>query len=141
MKVAALVLGAAALASGQAGAQPADTLQLPCPTGSEITHRHLLGLWRASFDGLSRGATLLLERHPELAESVRGAVNRDGEKAQVAGDVDDGEFTLEESADGVRIDATWTGTVIDGSCGLEIRGDWQAAGTTSSQPFLLRKLP
>ena len=130
-----------------AGAALADTPSprapppASCPAGSEITQVHLLGLWRASFDGLGQGATLLLEPHPELAESVRGAINRDGVRALVAGDVDDGEFTLEESADGVRIDATWTGTVIDGSCGREIRGDWQRTGDAAVRAFVLRKIP
>ncbi|MFC5497191.1 hypothetical protein ACFPOE_06570 [Caenimonas terrae] len=136
----ALVL-AVCLAAAQARAGTAGELQTPCPSPGEITQRHLLGLWRASFDGLQQGATLLLERHPELAESVRGAIDRDGRQALVAGDVDDGEFTLEESVDGVHIDAIWSGTVIDGSCGLEIRGDWQRAAGPAPRPFVLRKLP
>jgi hypothetical protein len=135
------VLAAACLVAGQALAESPDVTLAPCPTGSEISQRHLLGLWRASFEGTQQGATLLLEPHPELAESVRGVINRDGERAVVAGDVDDGEFTLEESADGVHIDATWTGTVIDGSCGREIRGDWQAAKDSAARAFVLRKLP
>lgn len=112
---------------------------MPCVAASETRQSHLLGLWRATFEGLPRGATLLLEQHPELAETVRGAINRDGERALVAGDVDAGEFTLEESVDGVRIVATWSGTVIDSSCGREIRGDWRAAGGTA-RAFVLRKL-
>src|SRR5688572_22051117 len=92
-----------------------------CPKAAEVSQQHLLGLWRAEFDGLSQGATLLLEKHPELAESVRGAINRNGEKAQLAGDVDDGEFTLEESVNGVNISATWLGDVVEGSCGMEIK--------------------
>lgn len=126
-----------------AGLTLADTvpaLATPCPSSAETTHLQLLGLWRATFDGSARGATLLLERHPELADSVRGAINRDGERSLVAGDVDDGEFTLEESADGVKIEATWSGTVIDGSCGLEIRGDWRGAKDSASRAFVLRKL-
>ena len=73
------------------------------------------------------------------AESVRGAINRDGDKALVAGEVDEGDFSLEESVDGVRISATWTGTVIDGSCGREIRGDWQSATGGGTRNFVLRK--
>jgi hypothetical protein len=132
---------AALLAAGAAQAESPEPPALPCPAGGQVTHRHLIGLWRASFDGLPQGATLLLEQHPELAESVRGQINRDGDKALLAGDVDDGEFTLEESADGVKIDATWSGTVIDGSCGREIRGDWQRAADKAPRAFVLRKLP
>jgi hypothetical protein len=113
----------------------------PCPTASEIAQRHLLGLWQATFDGLAQGATLLLEPHPELADSVRGAIDRNGARALLAGDVDDGGFTLEESVDGTPISATWTGSVIDGSCGREIRGDWQDAQDSTARAFVLHKLP
>lgn len=121
-----------------AGATSAATR---CPTATETRHADLLGLWHAVFDGRAQDATLLLEQHPELAESVRGAINRDGERALLAGDVDDGEFTLEESVDGQRISATWLGTVVEGSCGREIRGDWQRPGESTAVPFRLRKLP
>lgn len=138
--VAPVVLAACCIALPAAAESPLAATP-SCPASAQITHVHLLGLWRASFDGLGQGATLLLESHPELAESVRGAIDRDGDKALVAGDVGDGEFTLEESVDGVGISATWTGTVIDGSCGREIRGDWQAARDATARPFVLRKLP
>jgi hypothetical protein len=112
-----------------------------CPSGPEVTHKHLLGLWRAEFEGLAQGATLLLEQHPDLADSVRGAINRNGERAEVAGDVDDGEFTLEESTNGVNISATWTGTIEDSSCGTRIQGTWQSAGNPMPRAFVLRKQP
>jgi hypothetical protein len=130
---------------GFANAQPQGALDSrlrgndECPLATDVTHRHLLGLWHAQFEGLAQGATLLLEPHPELAESVRGAINRNGERAQVSGDVDDGEFTLEESVNGVNISATWTGSVEDKSCGTEIRGTWQSAGDPSPRRFVLRK--
>lgn len=114
--------------------QPAD-----CPTPAETAQRHLLGFWRAEFDGGHAG-TLLLEKHPEYAESFSGMVNRNGERSRVAGDIEDGDFTLEESADGKRISATWIGEVVDGSCGREIRGTWQAEGDKLARPFVLRKL-
>ena len=141
MRIALLVTGAALLAAITAQAESPGAALLPCPAGSEVAQRHLLGLWRASFDGMAQDATLLLERHPELADSVRGAINRDGQRALVTGDVEDGEFTLEESVDGVRIDATWSGTLIDGSCGREIRGDWQRSGDAAVRAFVLRRLP
>ena len=111
-----------------------------CPKAHEVTHAHLLGMWRAEFDGLAQGATLLLEKHPELGESVRGRVNRNGERAEVAGDVDEGEFTLEESETGVNISATWMGDGVEGSCGREIRGTWQAERDRRSHGFVLRKM-
>lgn len=90
---------------------------------------------------MPRGATVLLEKHPELAGSVRGGINRDGLKTLAAGDVDQGEFTLEESLDGQRISATWLGTVVSHSCGKEIRGIWSNTSNPVSYPFVLRKLP
>lgn len=111
----------------------------PCPAAAQVSQSHLLGLWRAEFDDLPRGATLLLEKHPELAESVRGAINRDGERALVAGDVNEGEFTLEESVNGTNISATWLGDVVEGSCGREIRGTWRAEGEQRARGFVLRK--
>ncbi|MEZ0308481.1 MAG: hypothetical protein ACAH21_11180 [Ramlibacter sp.] len=132
----AFALAGCAAAHAQDATQVA---QAACPKAAEMTQRHLLGLWRAEFEGLAQGATLLLERHPELAESVRGGINRDGDRGEVAGDVDDGEFTLEESANGINISATWLGDVVEGSCGREIRGTWQAEGGRRALGFVLRK--
>lgn len=131
MKVPAALLLALA-ATGAVAQAPA------CPKPAELTHTHLLGLWRAEVDGRP-GATMLLEAHPEYA-GFRGAINRDGERRLVAGDIDDGELTLEESADGKRIDATWLGEVADGSCGREIRGTWQAEGDKKPRPFVMKKM-
>ena len=59
----------------------------------------------------------------------------------LAGDVHKGEFTLEESADGKRISAVWTGDVVEGSCGKEIRGTWQEEkDPPRPYPFVLRKM-
>ena len=133
------------LAAGQAvcmGGYAQDnalSLAVACPRAGEVTQLHLLGLWRATFEGLAQGATLLLEQHPEFAGSVRGAINRNGDRALLAGDVEDGEVTLEESANGTNISATWLGDVVEGSCGREIRGTWQAEGDSQARPFLLRK--
>jgi hypothetical protein len=132
MKALALLLLAALAGSAMAQA-PA------CPHASEVRQAHLLGLWLAELEGVHAG-TLLLEKHPEYTESVRGTINRNGDRRLVAGDVDDGEFTLEESADGHRIAATWLGEVIEGSCGKEIRGTWGVeGGATAARSFVLRK--
>ena len=94
--------GAWLLAAGRVAGAVRSRRRPACPPPAKSRQQQLLGLWRAEFEGLAQGATLLLEKHPEYAESVRGAINRNGERAPVAGDVDDGEFTLEESADGVQ---------------------------------------
>jgi hypothetical protein len=112
-----------------------------CPQPEDIGPLHLYGLWRAEFAGLPQGATLLFEKHPEWAGSVSGAINRNGERSRIAGDVDQGEFSLEESADGVAVSAVWQGTVVSGLCGKEIRGTWNSVANRALYPFVLRKLP
>jgi hypothetical protein len=102
---------------------------------------HLYGLWHAEFDGQAQVATLQFVRHPENAGSVRGRVTRGDAPVLVAGDVDEGEFSIEESIDGQRISATWLGMVQPGSCGKEIRGSWNNALDNTSTPFVLRKAP
>ena len=84
-------------------------------------------------------ALFQLGPHPELAHSVRGPVQRGGASAQLSGDVDAGELTLEESVNGTNISATWTGQVVDGSCGKEIHGTWNNATPPTTLPFVLRK--
>lgn len=138
MKVAAtaclaLLLGASAQAQG-ANPTPA------CPAPHELRALHLYGTWRAQWQGDDApGAALQLERHPELGDSVRGRVERDGITALLAGDVDDGDLTLEESRDGKRISATWIGRVEPDSCGKLIRGTWTDADTGARRDFVLRR--
>ena len=135
MPALALAVCTPALAQHDAARTAADA----CPKAVEVDRDHLLGIWRAEFEGLPQGATLLLEPHPELAGSVGGAINRNGDRARLAGDVDEGEFTLEESVNGTNISAVWLGDVVEGSCGREIRGTWRAEGKAGRWPFVLRK--
>ena len=110
-----------------------------CPDASEVRQAHLVGPWRAELEGDGHVGTLLLEKHALYSESVSGTINRNGERRPVAGDVEDGEFTLEESADGMRITATWIGELVQGSCGKEIRGTWTLDGDRAGKGFVLRK--
>ncbi|CAM3716224.1 hypothetical protein [Paracidovorax anthurii] len=109
-----------------------------CPGAEDTTHRQLLGTWNATLEG-GETARIALRPHPELAQSVRGTVERAGTTAQAAGDVDDGDLTLEESVNGKNISATWIGRVVEGSCGEEIRGTWTNAQDNRTIPFVLRK--
>lgn len=127
-----------ALIALHAVASPAQDLSRACPKAHQVTQEHLIGSWRAEFTDLPV-ATLHLWQHPELAGSVRGQANRGGKLADLAGDVDEGEFTLEESLNGVNISATWLGDVIEGSCGREIRGSWRTEGHADEHEFVLRK--
>ncbi|WP_137896498.1 hypothetical protein [Ramlibacter sp. 2FC] len=138
--LAGAALGGTACALAQAGAG----LQPParsCPAADEVTHLHLYGLWLARFDGLPGTATLWLEKSPSHAEGVSGSIERADQRALVAGDVDEGDFTLEESSDGQRIAATWIGKVSEDACGMEIQGTWTRAEDNTSYPFVLRKQP
>ena len=114
---------------------------LACPANADLTVRDLLGRWRAEFagPGARPAIDLLLEPNPEWRASFAGHFQQAGRQVQVAGDLEDGVFTLEESADGVRIDATWTGQPVEGSCGREIRGSWRAAGDAANATFVLRR--
>lgn len=124
-----------------AAAVPPALAQAPadCPAAAEVAQRHLVGTWKAEVEGELTVLTLVLVKHPEFAESVRGTLQRAGQPVQLAGDVDEGELTLEESANGVNISATWLGEVVEGSCGRELRGAWKAEGSPRGAGFVLRK--
>lgn len=130
----------AASAAARPASAAASAAAPACLAPAQVNASHLYGLWRAEQDGTWHAATLLIERHPEFAQSFRGTINRNGERSLLAGDIEDGEFTLEESADGKRIAATWVGDVVPASCGREIRGTWQAEGDTAARRFVLRKV-
>jgi hypothetical protein len=128
-----VLAGAAALLSCVAAAQA------PCPGPGELTPQQLLGTWQAQLQGSWDSATLQLSQHPDYPESFRGTLQGAGGRAEVAGDFEDGEFTLEESSDGVHIAATWLGALVEGSCGREIRGTWKRDGQAEGRSFVLRK--
>ena len=133
------MLAVQAICTAAMAQDASKSMNLACPKAEAVAREHLLGLWRAEFEGGVWGATLLLEPHPDFSESVRGEINRNGERALLAGDVEDGEFTLEESANGTNISAVWLGDVVEGSCGREIRGAWKAEGDSRQLQFVLRK--
>ncbi len=124
------------LALGQSDAKTAAPTA--CPEAAQVSQADLLGLWRAHFAGQAPSATLLLEKNAEFPDAVSGAISRGAARAQVAGDVEEGEFSLEESTDGTTISAVWTGQIVPGSCGKEIQGTWQPTGG-EARAFVLRK--
>lgn len=119
---------------------PADAA---CPAAADVDSQRLYGPWQAQVDAgaAARQATLTLAQNPRYSGSLGGTIVRGGTTAQVAGDVDDGAFTLEESSDGRTITATWTGEVVEGSCGREIRGTWKDVADQSTHDFVLRRPP
>ena len=138
-------LAACTLCAASAWAQPpapltAASASLSCPPASAMDHRHLQGTWSAQFQGNPPDAQLRLGPHPELTESVRGTLQRGSLTAQVVGAVDAGALSLEESDDGKRISASWTGQVVEGSCGKEIQGTWTPTASPERKiPFVMRK--
>jgi hypothetical protein len=122
--VLALPTASARPASAPAGGAPAPN----CETPAFLEPARLSGLWQLSLwpEGgqperpASTGA-VLFERHPEFDGSVRGRLKRstagNDREAVLSGDVVDGEVNFDESADGVSLDAVWTGEPA--ACGLE----------------------
>lgn len=145
----AIVLIATCAASTRAGAQNnSETRPQPaCPAPAEVQTVQLYGLWRVDFaagpDGKppAERATVLLEKNRERADSLYGAINRQGARALLAGDIEAGELLLDESVDGKAISAVWAGQVVPGSCGKEIRGSWRQAAEVATRSFTLSKLP
>lgn len=151
---------------GLAAAVLALTFMLPasaqspaavCTPPADMVPAQLYGLWQLVLwprEGgneaapVSTGA-LLFERHPEYPGSVRGNLKRttpgNDRQALVSGDVTNGEFNLDESADGVAMDAVWEGNVTASGCGQELRGIRRPAeGRQAGEPlmnFVLRKAP
>jgi len=97
-----------------------------------------------------------LERHAEFSESVAGSVVRElggaarpgghAPRAQLAGDLENGYLTLDESSNGISITGTWNGEMVEGSCGKKFSGTWKdtsdkAPPDTPDVPFTLEKLP
>jgi hypothetical protein len=112
-----------------------------CLAPADLGALHLYGLWHAQLEGQASISTLQFQRHSDNVGSVRGHVTRGGAPVQVAGDINEGEFSLEESIDGQCISANWLGTVVPNSCGKEIAGPWNNALDNTSTPFVLRKAP
>lgn len=129
--VLALTLPFALPTTAVAQSDPAVAAKAPCPSADDLVPADLFGLWQLSLwpeggkeaEPASTGA-LMFGPHPEYAGSVRGRLRRSGPgadlEAEVSGDVTDGEFNLDESADGSTMDAVWTGLPTD--CGRTIRG-------------------
>lgn len=96
-----------------------------------------------------------LEKHAEFSESVAGSVTRDlraasvgghAPRAQLAGDLENGFLTLDESSNGISITGTWNGELVKESCGKKFTGTWKdtsdnAPPDTPDVPFTLEKLP
>ncbi len=144
-KIAIFLIAACAICSRASGQNdPQASAANSCPAAKLLKAAQIHGQWRVSFKsapaGLPATATVLLERHAQFSESVAGFVIRNlaapapghAAKAQLAGDLEDGFLTLDESSNGISITGTWNAEVVEGSCGRSIRGSWK--DTSSSAP-------
>lgn len=125
-----------------------------CETPGFLEPARLSGLWQLTLwpengspaQPASTGA-VLFERHPDYEGSVRGRLKRsdtgNDREAVLSGDVVDGEVNFDESSDGVKLDAVWTGEPA--ACGQELRGTRRPSdGRPADAPvlnFLLKKSP
>lgn len=142
IRSAVVLMAACALSTGAAGQNAAGPSASPaCPAGAaELPVAALYGTWEARFDGAPAVSIVRLAKHPEYQGSVRGAIERGGATAQLAGDIDDeGVLSLDESQDGRAISAVWSGEMQPGSCGKEFKGTWRNAKDDSTHPFTLTR--
>jgi hypothetical protein len=110
-----------------------------CSTAEAVGPQHLLGQWRAEISGQPGVAVVQFDQDPEQDDSLVGHITRGRQVSELAAEVQHGEFSMEESADGTRISATWAGQLTKAACGREIKGLWTDAHTDQSHPFVLRK--
>lgn len=130
-----------------------------CLTEKQLSAPHIYGHWRVRYKpapaGLPAEAAMHLEKHAEFSESVAGFVTRQlgaalpgghAPRAQLAGDLENGFLTLDESSNGISITGTWNGEMVEGSCGKKFTGTWKdtrdnAPPDTPEVPFTMEKLP
>lgn len=120
-----------------------STPPAPQGCGAEIKPEMLIGQWSARIDGESGTWALALAPHPEHLGSLRGELRKGPLRYPVVADLDDGEFTMEESHDGQRIAATWLGRVQSDRCAPTITGQRHEETAHKASPisvFSLEKL-
>jgi hypothetical protein len=113
------------------------TLPPACPAPADVKPEQLHGVWTVHLEGSGTPWTLQLGPHPEHQGSLRGELTQGALRHPVVADLDEGEFTLEESHDGQRIAATWLGEVVEGSCGRILQGQ-RIGPQERRQAFLIR---
>ncbi len=129
-----------ACASGRIDSENPD-----CPDVAQLHAAHLYGSWTVELPQAGLRGTLTLRQHPEFAASLRGEFRYGGQQSIASGDVEGGEFNLDESRDGKTLFAFWSGRLVPGACGAEIRGTWQplAKPGEAARPesdFVLRRM-
>lgn len=108
--------------------------------GSDIPAERLVGRWLAKVEGETSPWALTLAPHPEHRGSLRGELSQGPLRHPVVADLDEGEFTMEESHDGQRIAATWLGQLVAPDCARDILGT-RTASPSVVRPFRLTRQP
>ena len=111
-----------------------------CPAPQDVKPEQLHGVWAVQLDDSSPKWTLQLGPHPEHRGSLRGELTQGALRYPVVADLDEGEFTMEESHDGQRIAATWLGSRLEGDCTRSLNGS-RIENDQTRQAFTLRPLP
>jgi hypothetical protein len=117
------------------------TSSVACVAAKDLVNTDLFGAWSLLLEGggSSVVARMQLQRNPEFAESLAGNYSIGDKKFEVFGDIEEGAFDLEESANGKDISAIWKGRVVEGSCGQTILGTRRNVADNSEQSFVLRR--
>ena len=116
-----------------------------CPDVRRWGAPQLYGTWEVELTQAGQRGRLLLRQHPEFRESLRGEFSYGGQASIASGDVEGGEVNLDESRDGKSLHAFWSGHLVPGACGREIRGSWQQLARegvpAAESGFILRRGP
>ena len=112
-----------------------------CTASKDLVNTDLFGAWSLLLEGAGSSVVtrMQLQRNPEFSESLAGYFQIDTKKFEVFGDIEEGAFDLEESANGKDIHAIWTGRVVEGSCGQTILGTRRNVTDNTKQSFVLRR--
>lgn len=139
--------GRASLSLMTALSLPLSLFLLACSTppasqtcSSDIEAGTLIGPWSAQIDGEPGTWALTLSPHPEHRGSLRGELRQGTLRYLVVADLDEGEFTMEESHDGRKIAATWLGRLSPPDCHARIQGQ-RVTGDPSARSFRLTRQP
>ncbi len=114
-----------------------------CPIATELKAPDLYGAWTVDMPASNATSStnvrgqVVFEKNTEHPDSISGWLTWNGSNVFVAGDIDEGSFSLEESDDGKRISAVWDGVVPEGSCGRAITGSRRMGDSLVS--FMLRR--
>ena len=112
-----------------------------CIASKDLVNTDLFGAWSLLLEGGGSSVVTRLQllRNPEFAESLAGSYAVNDKKFEVFGDIEEGAFDLEETANGADISAIWKGRVAEGSCGQTILGTRRNVANNTEQSFVLRR--